>query len=534
MPKLTIAPGVKKDQTPLQVGLSWQDTNLMRFHTGNIEPIGGWTPLTASLLTGVCRSIHEWSTLSGTDLIAFGTNSRVFVYSSGVLYDITPVDFVSSGGGPVDATVATGYGIGPYGMGGYGVGVTSGLLPTNPFDQIILEPLIWSLDNFGEDLILNPHADIFDPGHLYIWHPSGGFSQRATLLSADTSSSDVPEWAGGMFVSTQSEQVVAFGTPPFRGRQPDPMQIRWSDIANPYDWTPTSANSAGDYRLPSGSEIIGICQGYFETLFFCDSTIYTMTFTGTNSVFAFNPISSGISMIAPKAAVSTGSTVYWMDQGAFYQYNGSVTELDSPVKEFVFGNINRLQRFKIHAAHNHQFGEIWWYYPSIVSTEIDSYICYNYRDSVWTNGLLNRTAWSDTGRNISPIATDENGAIWLQEIGDSANGSPLLYSATTGDIDTNDGETFTTLWRMIADILYNGTGGAYQSILMDVRTKRTSNDPYLVAKTIELNNTDNNNGLTDIKVRGRRISLKFYNNNDNFTSFILGKCQVEFVPSGRR
>jgi hypothetical protein len=239
-------------------------------------------------------------------------------------------------------------------------------------------------------------------------------------------------------------------------------------------------------------------------------------------------------MIAPKAAVSTGSTVFWMDQGSFYQYNGSVTELDSPVKEYVFGNLNRLQRFKIHAAHNHEFGEIWWFYPSAVSTEIDSYIMYNYRDQVWANGLLNRTAWSDTGRNISPIATDENGAIWLQEIGDSANGSPLLYSATTGDIDTNDGETFTTLWRMIADILYNGTGGSYQSILMDVRTKRTSNDPYLVAKTIELNNTDNNNGLTDIKVRGRRISLKFYNNNDNFTSFIMGKTQVEFVPSGRR
>jgi hypothetical protein len=110
----------------------------------------------------------------------------------------------------------------------------------------------------------------------------------------------------------------------------------------------------------------------------------------------------------------------------------------------------------------------------------------------------------------------------------------MPYSATTGDIDTNDGETFTTLWRMIADILYNGTGGAYQSILMDVRTKKTSNDPYLVAKTIELNNTDNNNGLTDIKVRGRRISLKFYNNNDNFTSFIMGKTQVQFEPSGRR
>ena len=240
-------------------------------------------------------------------------------------------------------------------------------------------------------------------------------------------------------------------------------------------------------------------------------------------------------MIAPKAAVSTGSTVYWMDQGAFYQYNGSVTELDSPVKEYVFGNLNRLQRFKIHAAHNHQFGEIWWFYPSKVSTEIDSYIMYCYRDGTWANGLLNRTSWSDTGRSVTPIATDENGAIWLHETGDSGNGLPMPYSATTGDIEAgSDGEQYITLWRFISDILYNGTGGNYQSLLMDVRTKRTSNDTYLVAKTIELNNTDSNNGYTDIKVRGRRVSLKFYNNNDNFTSFIMGKTAVEFAPSGRR
>jgi hypothetical protein len=312
------------------------------------------------------------------------------------------------------------------------------------------------------------------------------------------------------------------------------MQIRWSDIANPYDWTPTSANSAGDYRLPAGSEIIGINQTYFETLFFTDTTIYAMQFTGTSSVFSFNPIASGISIIAPNASVSTGSVVYWADQGAFYQYNGSVSELDSPVKEFFFGNINRLQRFKIHAAHNHQFGEIWWFYPSVVSTEIDSYVMYNYRDQVWANGMLNRTAWSDTGRNISPIATDENGAIWLQEITDDANGTPLLWSATTGDIEATDGQSYVTAWRFISDIIWNGTAGQYEFINMDVRTKRTSNDPYLVAKTTELNPTDNNDGYSDIKARGRRISLKFYNPGNTGTSFIMGKTAVEFVNSGRR
>ncbi len=531
MAKLNIVPGVRKDQTALQVGLGFQDTNLIRFHAGNAQTVGGWTPLTPSLLTGVCRSIKEWSTLSGTDLIAFGTNTHVYVYSAGVLYDITPADFLASGGGLVDATVATGWGTGEWGTSPWG---GPGIPPTNPFDQVILEPTIWSLDNFGELLILNPHADIFTPGHVYAWDPNGGFSQRATLLSANPLAADVPEWAGGLFVSAQSEQIVAYGTPPFRGRQPDPMQIRWSNISDPYDWLPSAANSAGDYRLPSGSQIIATNQTYFETLFFCDTTIYTMQFTGTNSVFSFNPISSGVSIMSPKASVSTGSVVYWMELGAFYFYNGSVTELDCPMKDYLFSNINRLQRFKIHAAHNHQFSEIWFYYPSINSIEVDSYIMYCYRDNTWANGLLNRTSWSDTGRNVSPISVDEDGQIWLMESGFSANGSPMPFSLSTGDIDTNSGETFTTLWRVIGDFIFNGSGGSYQSVLMDVRTRRTSNDPYLVAKTIEINNTDSNNGYTDVKARGRRVSLRFYNNNDNFTSFIMGQHQVEFVSSGKR
>src|ERR1700727_332797 len=122
MPKLKISAGVFKDQTPLQIKLGWQDTNLIRFHENNAQPVGGWTPLTSLVLTGVCRKILEWSTLSGTDLIAFGTNTHVYVYSSGALYDITPLDYLASGGGLADATVATGYGIGGYGISPYGEG----------------------------------------------------------------------------------------------------------------------------------------------------------------------------------------------------------------------------------------------------------------------------------------------------------------------------------------------------------------------------------------------------------------------------
>ena len=44
MAKLNLVPGVRKSQSPLQVGLGFQDCSLIRFHEGNAQTVGGWTP----------------------------------------------------------------------------------------------------------------------------------------------------------------------------------------------------------------------------------------------------------------------------------------------------------------------------------------------------------------------------------------------------------------------------------------------------------------------------------------------------------
>lgn len=522
MPELVFKPGVVSENTPLQVGSGWISSNLIRFRAGQPSPIGGWVQVGGGTVSGVCRSLHEWSNNSGTILLALGTNLKVYVLCASTFYDITPADYVP---GPADAVLATGWGVGPYSAGTYG---TPRVPSAGALNDIVIEPTIWHMDNFGEDLILNPRGS-----HIYIWHSVGGFGQRATLLSDNVLANSVPELASGIFVNSQAQVVVALGCCPLGSRSPDPMQIRWTDIRNPYDWFPTIANSAGDYRLPSGSVIIGWLSGYFETLIWTDKGIYSMQFTGDNNVFSFQPVGRGMSMISPQAAVSNGSLFAWMDRGSFYKYSGSVSELDCPLKKEVFDNINLLQAWKSFAAHNHAFSEISWHYP--VGEEVDSYVTWNYRENVWSNGKLDRTAWSDSGRIATPVAVDPPGNVYFHEVGQDANGAPLPYELISGDIEISDGDSFVTLQRIIHDFKFQQNLGENQRLFIDYMVRDSSNEPRRVVNTAVVSPNNINRGYFDTKIRGRRVSIRIY--NDAFTtgtSWVLGKLQAKYRPSGKR
>ena len=55
--------------------------------------------------------------------------------------------------------------------------------------------------------------------------------------------------------------------------------------------------------------------------------------------------------------------------------------------------MNLDQRELVTAALNSQYNEVWWFYPSLDSTEVDKYVVFNYEEKVWYFGTLARTAW---------------------------------------------------------------------------------------------------------------------------------------------
>ena len=94
--KILFKPGVNRENTRYTTEGGWYECNKIRFRQGNPEVIGGWEPLSAASFQGVCRSLWNWVTLGGNNLIGVGTNLKFYINQGGVYYDITPIRATST------------------------------------------------------------------------------------------------------------------------------------------------------------------------------------------------------------------------------------------------------------------------------------------------------------------------------------------------------------------------------------------------------------------------------------------------------
>ncbi len=116
----------------------------------------------------------------------------------------------------------------------------------------ITEIRLWSHDNFGEDVIINPRDS-----SVYYWDKGTGLSARAVELSTLSGAKSAPQVAKQVLVSDQDRHVLAFGCDAINSSSSaaqgngvqDPLLVRFSSQENAVDWYPTSTNTAGDLIL---------------------------------------------------------------------------------------------------------------------------------------------------------------------------------------------------------------------------------------------------------------------------------------------
>jgi hypothetical protein len=89
--KLQFKPGVNRDQTNYTNEGGWAECDKIRFRSGMPEKIGGWIKATPEFMLGVCRQLFGWITSYGDNLLACGTNKKVYIEVGGYFYDITPL-----------------------------------------------------------------------------------------------------------------------------------------------------------------------------------------------------------------------------------------------------------------------------------------------------------------------------------------------------------------------------------------------------------------------------------------------------------
>jgi hypothetical protein len=94
--KILFKPGVNRENTRYTTEGGWYECDKVRFRQGNPEIIGGWTRISANSFLGTCRSLWNWITLIGQNLLGVGTNLKFYIELGGVYNDITPIRATST------------------------------------------------------------------------------------------------------------------------------------------------------------------------------------------------------------------------------------------------------------------------------------------------------------------------------------------------------------------------------------------------------------------------------------------------------
>ena len=424
----------------------------------------------------------------------------------------------------------TGWSAGAWGSGTWGS--TSSLAANNQLR-------LWSIDNFGEDLIANVRA-----GGVFYWDFSTA-SQRAKALKDIQNANFVPTVGLQVLVSDIDRHVIVLGADPIEGgsrsEEIDPLLVAFSDQENPFDFEPRATNTAGSLRCSAGSEIIGGLRARQETLIWTDAALYSLQFVGPPNTFGLQLINEGVSLIGPNAAINSPTGVYWMDKKGFYTYNGSVVPLPCTVHSFVFDNFNEKQAFQVFGFLNKQFDEVGWFYCTADSVTIDRYVVFNYVEGTWAIGALSRTAWLDEGIVAFPRAAgfaDDRNYIYSHETGHDDDGSPMdNVFIESADFDIGDGEEFQFIRRFIPDVKFTGDSGDTQTLNVVLKARDFPGQSLTTDQTTAFTASTTK---VDTRARARQAAVRFESDDDADVGtrlglgFTIGATRLDLQPNGRR
>jgi hypothetical protein len=449
--------------------------------TGGVNFNGEW--VVTSAVNSNNFQFATSATATGTIASTGGSGSYVYLISVGR-----------------ENSTGQGYGTGPFGAGSYGASLAASL----PWART------WSLARWGGFLLVNPRGF-----GIYEWEET---SERAVLVP------NAPTQNTGILVTAENV-VAALGCTDFDNVTWDRMLIRWSDINDNQQWTPSATNSAGSARLAEGSEIITGLNTRGLSLIWTDAALYAMQFSGDDNVYNFELVGVNCGLIGPNAAATINGLAFWCSSnGNFYAYMGGTPKIIvNPNRDFFFNNLTTVQKEKIYCATFAEKNEIWWFYQVLGTTENTRYMVYNYVEDHWVFGELERTAYIDRGLFPNPIAVSPTGQIYDQEVGFSAAGGAILCYATSAPFDLDDGDRIMRIKRVAWDAEQTGT------MALTMSAARFPNGPVTTRAYVLPQGTQK----VDLALEGRQLALTF-SKNDNQSGFRLGIVRLDLEPGGRR
>ena len=465
--QLSPPPGFRYHGTDLESEGRWREGSLVRWRDGSLRPVGGWADRFGSVVYAAApRGMLGWEDNTGTRWIAAGTFEKLHVTDpNGTTHDITPAGFTA---GLEDAAVNTGYGGGLYGIGFYG--------QARPDTGNYSEATTWSMDTWGQYLVACSSTD----GKLYEWQLNTA-TPAAVIANAPTGNLGV--------LVTEERFVFALGA------GGDPRKVAWSDFEDNTLWAAASTNQAGDIQLQTSGQIMAGVRTQGQALILTDQDAHRAVYAGPPFVYQFERVGSSCGLAARKAVADTPAGVFWMGQRGFFGYNGSnAQELQCDVWDKVFLDINTAQISKTWAISNGQNGEVWWFYCSAASNEIDRYVAYDYKEGHWLMGELSRTTGIDRGVFRTPLWADADGSVYDHETGFNYAGGNVY--AETGPFKIGAGDNLAVVTELIPDEVNLGDVTTTFKTRLYPTAAETSHGPYTMANP------------TSVRFQGRQVRMR--------------------------
>ena len=401
--------------------------------------------------------------------------------------------------------------------------------------EVTLDMRQWSLNNWGEDLILTQrNAGTFE------WDTSVGLTANRATPIANAPTSSITS-----VVSTETRHLICMGTEITIGTPStqDKLFIRWSDQENYNVWEPNTVNSAGSQRLAGGSEIRTARPAKGTILIWTDTTLHSMSFIGPPFIFGFRQLGNDCGAVGLNSAIVIDDVAYWMSDGQFFRYAGAVQELPCTVLNHVFDDINKTQYSQVYAGQNSDFSEVIWFYCSSSSDQVDRYVIFNHIEGSWYFGNLERGAYIENGVYNNPIAaqfyptetantisqinglTAGRSLIYNHEDGVDADGSALTAYIESGDGDIADGENFSFINKVIPDFK-NQTGNA----VITLKARDYPNSTRVSGETITVSNTT---PFYNSRIRGRQSAIRI-ESTELGSNWRFGTLRINVRPDGKR
>ena len=404
--------------------------------------------------------------------------------------------------------------------------------------SLVLEASSWIFDLWGENLVAMSTAD----GRIFQWDPTttDPTGTKAVVIA------NAPINNSAILVSKQ-RHLFAFGA---GGNK---RKIQWSHAESETTWTVTATNQAGSFEIDSSGEILAGETVGDRILVWTSTDLHAVDWVGMPYVYGRKKIGDACGAISNRSMVSVGDKAFWMSQGGFFQYQGTVQPLQCDVQDHIFKDINRVQYSKIYASMNPEFFEVTWWYASSTSDEILKYATFNYAENWWSVGELCRTAFADGSPGVysNPIGIADDGTIYEHEIdvstGKRTTSQIALTNSDVSDYDRRlvigtdatddvglcfaetvmeigDGENIANITQLVTDTAGHGDNGLrfkFKTSYTPTGTESTSSN-YDVAA----------DGYTDVREQGRQFIYRVESGFDQYWE--MGSIRAEVSAGGRR